>query len=128
VARLGADGGVAEVLQVARQRQRDKPGVARVDVVAEKVLHLWRTEPTLPLAALGRLDVPTLLVQGDDDIVTLEHGVAMARAIPDAQLAVVPGASHFVPYEKPSLVARLFVDFLADEQPTKLFTADALGV
>ena len=39
------------------------------------------------------LAVPTLVLQGDDDIVTLEHGVAMARAIPDAQLAVVPGTT-----------------------------------
>ena len=97
-------------------------------MVAEKILHLWRTEPTVPIDALQGLDVPTLLLQGDDDIVTLEHGVAMARAIPDAQLAVVPGASHFVPYEKPALVTQLFLDFLADPRPSKLFTADALGV
>jgi len=108
--------------------ERSPDGPAHFDVVAEKILHLWRTEPTLRLDALTGLDVPTLLVQGDDDIVTLEHGVAMARAIPDAQLAVVPGASHFLPYEKPAVVAQLFVDFLADAQPTKQFTAEALGV
>jgi len=107
---------------------RSPDGPAHFDEVAGKVLHLWRTEPNLPVEALRDLTVPTLLLQGDDDIVTLEHGVAMARAIPDAQLAVVPGASHTVPYEKPALVAQLFVDFLADEQPRRLFTAEALGV
>ena len=108
------------------ERSPDGPG--HFDVVAEKILHLWRTEPTMPLDALQDLAVPTLLLQGDDDIVTLEHGVAMARAIPDARLAVVPGASHLVPYEQPALVAQLFVDFLADKEPSKLFTAEALGV
>jgi len=44
------------------------------------------------------------------------------------QLAVVPGTSHTVPYEKPALVAQLFLDFLADEPPRRLFTAEALGV
>ena len=108
--------------------ERSPDGPDHFDEVAEKILHLWRTEPDLPVGALRDLAVPTMLLQGDDDIVTLEHGVAMARAIPDAQLAVVPGASHTVPYEKPALVAQLFVDFLADEQPSKLVTAEALGV
>ena len=109
-------------------QERSPDGPEHFDVVAEKVLHLWRTEPNLPLDALRSLDVPTLLLQGDDDIVTLEHGVAMARAIPDAQLAVVPGATHLVPYERPDLVTQLVVEFLADEQAPKLFTADSLGV
>jgi pimeloyl-ACP methyl ester carboxylesterase len=108
------------------ERSPDGPG--HFDEVAEKLLHLWRTEPNLSLDALHDLAAPTLVLQGDDDIVTLEHGVAMARAIPDAQLAVVPGASHTVPYEKPALVTQLLVDFLADEQATKGFVAEALGL
>ena len=119
--------GVPESLRRAYD-ERSPDGPEHFDVVAEKILDLWRTEPNLPIDALRELSVPTLLLQGDDDIVTLEHGVAMARAIPDAQLAVVPGASHTVPYEKPMLVTQLFLDFLTDDQPRRLFTAEALGV
>jgi len=108
--------------------ERSPDGAEHFDVVAEKILHLWRTEPDLPIDALRELSVPTLLLQGDADIVTLEHGVAMAGAISDVQLAVVPGTSHTVPYEKPALVAQLFLDCLADEPPRRLFTAEALGV
>ena len=37
----------------------------------------------------------------------------LARAIPQAQLGVVPGASHGLPMEKPEVVNRLVLDFLA---------------
>lgn len=41
-----------------------------------------------------------------------EHAIAMYRAIPNAELAVIPGASHMAPMEKPELVNRLLLDFL----------------
>ncbi len=52
---------------------------------------------------LGQVGVPTLVLVGSDDQVT---GPAEARTlvagIPDARLAVVPGASHLVPVEQPA--------------------------
>jgi alpha-beta hydrolase superfamily lysophospholipase len=63
---------------------------------------------------------PVLLMQGDDDCVRIEHTAEVARAIPDAQVAVVPGTSHGLPLEKPELVNSLLLDFLADPQPPKL--------
>ncbi|MGW3100533.1 bifunctional 3-oxoadipate enol-lactonase/4-carboxymuconolactone decarboxylase PcaDC [Streptomyces sp. NPDC001100] len=59
---------------------------------------------------LGRIGVPTLVLVGSDDQVT---GPAEARTlvagIPDARLAVVPGASHMVPVEQPAAVTDLLV-------------------
>ncbi|MFJ6727115.1 MULTISPECIES: 4-carboxymuconolactone decarboxylase [unclassified Streptomyces] len=59
---------------------------------------------------IGRLGVPTLVLVGSDDQVT---GPAEARTlvagIPDARLAVVPGASHLVPVEQPAAVTDLLV-------------------
>ncbi|MFF3895390.1 alpha/beta fold hydrolase [Streptomyces sp. NPDC001812] len=61
-------------------------------------------------AELGRLGVPTLVLVGSDDQVT---GPAEARTlvagVPDARLAVVPGASHLVPVEQPAAVTDLLV-------------------
>ncbi|MFF7352481.1 MULTISPECIES: alpha/beta fold hydrolase [Streptomyces] len=57
---------------------------------------------------LARVGVPTLVLVGADDQVT---GPAEARTlvagIPDARLAVVPGASHLVPVEQPAAVTDL---------------------
>ncbi|MEU6103444.1 bifunctional 3-oxoadipate enol-lactonase/4-carboxymuconolactone decarboxylase PcaDC [Streptomyces flaveolus] len=59
---------------------------------------------------LGHVGVPTLVLVGSDDQVT---GPAEARTlvagIPDARLAVVPGASHLVPVEQPAAVTDLLV-------------------
>ncbi len=59
---------------------------------------------------LGLIGVPTLVLAGSDDQVT---GPAEARTlvagIPDARLAVVPGASHLVPVEQPAAVTDLLV-------------------
>jgi pimeloyl-ACP methyl ester carboxylesterase len=52
------------------------------------------------------------VVVGDDDIVTLDHTSTLFRAIPNSELAVVPGTSHFLTMEKPDLVNRLVLDFL----------------
>ncbi len=71
------------------------------------------------LADLARISAPTLVMAGDDDLVTIEHAEAMRAAVADGQLAIVPGTSHGLPLEKPDLVARLIRDFLADEQAPK---------
>ncbi|MFG2804649.1 bifunctional 3-oxoadipate enol-lactonase/4-carboxymuconolactone decarboxylase PcaDC [Streptomyces massasporeus] len=59
---------------------------------------------------LGRVGAPTLVLVGSDDQVT---GPAEARTlvagIPDARLAVVPGASHLAPVEQPAAVTDLLV-------------------
>ncbi|MGY1400842.1 bifunctional 3-oxoadipate enol-lactonase/4-carboxymuconolactone decarboxylase PcaDC [Streptomyces sp. SS10] len=61
-------------------------------------------------AGLGSVGVPTLVLVGSEDQVT---GPAEARTlvagIPDARLAVVPGASHLVPVEQPAAVTDLLV-------------------
>jgi pimeloyl-ACP methyl ester carboxylesterase len=96
----------------------DGPG--HFGVVFDKMHQLLRTEPTIELAELEGVAAPTLILIADDDMVTIEHAAAMQRALPDAQLAVVPGTSHALPMEKPEIVNRLILDFLAPEQVTKM--------
>ena len=56
---------------------------------------------------------------GDDDLVTYEHIEATCQGILDADLAVVPGTSHFLLQEKPALCNRIVVEFLlSDPVPT----------
>ncbi len=83
-------------------------------VVFERLSRTWRTEPSIQLAELAKVSAPTLVMVADEDMVTIAHADDMRRALPQAQLAVVPGATHGLPMEKPDLVADLILGFLAD--------------
>ncbi len=88
-------------------------GPEHFDVVAEKLFTLYKVEPNMELAELERISAPTLVMVGDSDFCSVEHAEAMRRAMPNAQLAVAPGATHGLPMEKPELVSRLVLEFLA---------------
>ncbi len=88
----------------------------------KKLMRMWREEPNIALPELEGIRAPTLVMQGDDDIVKVEHSATVAATLPDAQLAVVPGSSHMAPLEKPDLVNRLILDFLIDHQPEKMMS------
>jgi pimeloyl-ACP methyl ester carboxylesterase len=97
-------------------------GPEHFPVVLEKIMRMWSEEPDIALSELAGVRVPALVMQGDDDIVKVEHSAALAATLPGAQLAVVPGTSHMALLEKPDLVNRLILEFLGDHQPEKMMS------
>jgi pimeloyl-ACP methyl ester carboxylesterase len=90
-------------------------GEAHWPVLLEKLKRMIISEVVLGSAKLADIAAPTLVVSGDDDMVTIEHSVEIYRGIPNAQLAIIPGASHFAHLEKPELVTGLIMEFLRNE-------------
>jgi pimeloyl-ACP methyl ester carboxylesterase len=90
-------------------------------VVIDKLRTLWVSETGVDLADLEHVTAPTLILAADGGGMTLEHVAAVRRALPDTQLAIVPGTSHGLVMEKPHVVNQLIIDFLADKQVDKLF-------
>ncbi|SDL91701.1 hypothetical protein SAMN04488074_114185 [Lentzea albidocapillata subsp. violacea] len=82
---------------------------------ATELTPMHRRSPALTENDLGKLPNRTLIMIGDDDEVTLEHAAAMYRALPNAELAVVPGTSHGLLHEKPALCNAMIVDFLTND-------------
>ena len=80
-------------------------------MIVEKLDSLHTVAPALTVDDLATLTVPTMVILGDDDKVQLEHAVAMYRALPDGELAVLPRATHGLVVEKPALFAQLIRDF-----------------
>ncbi len=58
-------------------------------------------------------DLPTLILVGEDDELTPPHRArAMAEAIPQARLIVVPAAGHLLPVEQPEEATAAIGEFL----------------
>jgi pimeloyl-ACP methyl ester carboxylesterase len=90
-------------------------------VVVGKIVHAAATEPSPGPSELGAVRARTMVIAGDDDLVTLDHTVALYRALPAAELAVLPNASHLLLEEHPDRVLGMVRRFLtADAAPTRL--------
>jgi pimeloyl-ACP methyl ester carboxylesterase len=88
--------------------QRVAPNPDDFPKLVAKMTELDSTPFAWPDDAIRAIAAPTLIVLGDSDGVTLEHAVEFftlrgggvmgdLAGLPESQLAVLPGTSHFVP-------------------------------
>ena len=63
-------------------------------------------------AGLETLEVPTLIVTGDEDDPCLEPGIFMKRKIRSSALVVLPRSGHTINLEEPEAFNRALLDFL----------------
>ena len=110
------DTGIVAVMAAA-YAERSPDGPDHFAVVAAKGFHLFGIEPELTAEDLARVSVAVLVMAGDDDLVPLSHTAAFFAGLPQAQLAIVPGASHGLPMEHPQEVVGLIERFLASDVP-----------
>jgi pimeloyl-ACP methyl ester carboxylesterase len=72
---------------------------------------------------LEKLEVPTLIVTGDEDDPCLEPAIFMKRTIPRSGLVVLPKSGHTINLEEPEAFNRAVLDFLtavdADRWPRR---------
>jgi 3-oxoadipate enol-lactonase len=67
------------------------------------------------VADLKSINVPTLIVIGEEDVLsTVADGELMRQNIADSQVKVVPKAGHYAPWEQPELVGKVLRQFLDD--------------
>ena len=63
-------------------------------------------------AEMRKLDVPTLIMTGDEDDPCLEPAIFMKRAIRSSGLVVLPKSGHTINLEEPDAFNRAVLDFL----------------
>ena len=62
---------------------------------------------------LPGLEVPTLIIAGDEDELALEPALLMKRKIPNSGLLIVPKTGHTVNLEEPALFNQAVLDFVS---------------
>ncbi|HEY6453610.1 MAG TPA: alpha/beta hydrolase [Steroidobacteraceae bacterium] len=83
--------------------------------VGDKLTELWLNSPTpqeLSPALLATIHKPVLVISGDRDAITLEHTLQIFRALPMAELCVLPGTDHGTFSGRPAWINPIVSAFL----------------
>jgi pimeloyl-ACP methyl ester carboxylesterase len=83
----------------------------------EKLARLWSTSPTdaeLNPTLLAEIAHPTLVVCGDRDVITLEHTLEIYRALPNAELCILPGTGHSTFSDRPDWLNPIIERFIGE--------------
>lgn len=73
---------------------------------------MWTTSPTFTTSNLGTIQADTLVINGDHDDMGLDHVLSLYKALPNAQLFIVPDGTHYALEEKPELINSVILNFL----------------
>ena len=82
----------------------------------KKMAKIWATEPNMSKKELKSIKCPTLVIAGDDDVISLKHTNEIYEAIENARLAIVPGASHSIHKDQPKLLNEIIRGFLSSHE------------
>lgn len=78
----------------------------------KKLYNLMVNQPHITEKQLNGIKCPALIMTGDRDAIRLEHSLKIYYAIPNSNLFVMPGATHFGAYVKTDLFNMVLLDFL----------------
>jgi pimeloyl-ACP methyl ester carboxylesterase len=90
------------------------------------VVQMMQTEPNYTAAELSEVRVPVAIVQGDgEQFIKREHSEYLAATIPDAELIILPGVSHFAPLQRPEVFNSAMLSFLDGVLPEERVGSDS---
>ena len=64
-----------------------------------------------PTSVYDSINIPVMIVLGDRDMISVEHGLEMYRLIKNSQYCVLPNTTHEVFAERPDLINKIAIDF-----------------
>ena len=76
---------------------------------------MWTTSPAYSVSEIAKVKAKTLVVAGDHEDMDLGHTQSLFNALPNAQLFIVPDATHYALQERPELINTVVLQFLNEE-------------
>jgi len=72
---------------------------------------MWYGKEYFPKRVYDDIKIPVMIVLGDRDDISIEHGLEMNRLIKNSQYCVLPNTTHEVFAERPDLISKIAIDF-----------------
>jgi proline iminopeptidase len=95
------------------RRSFSREGILKARAIEERLVdETWSSSEYNLLPQLEQLDIPTLVIHGDQDFIPIECAAHIAQAIPGARLVVLRECGHFAYLECPEQVHSEIGNFL----------------
>jgi proline iminopeptidase len=92
--------------------RQGKEGIVKARAVEDRLMRdTWQVDSYDLLPKLRTLNIPTLVIWGDQDFIPRDIAAHIARALPNAQLVTLKDCGHFAYMECPAEVRNAFSDF-----------------
>ena len=69
--------------------------------------------PHIDFENLNKISAPVMIMSGDRDAIRLEHTVKIFQSIPNSQLCILPGTTHFIIDERRELLLSWLEEFFS---------------
>lgn len=81
--------------------------------LAEQLTVPWLTDLDYQPEDFAKINVPTLVIQGDrDNFISLEQAAHIYQSIKQAELSIIPNSGHGLPMENPQAFNAAVIDFV----------------
>jgi len=78
----------------------------------KEIWSLMVSQPNLTLEELSRITAPTLIVTGENDMVSQRHNDEMSRAIVGSKRLIIPNGNHYWMFKQPDVFYNSVMEFL----------------
>ena len=103
----------AAIVEAGEEYTRVSPTPNEYDAFLAAISQMWNTQPDYKPEQISKIVTPTVIAVGEyDEAIKREHTEEIARLIPGAKLLIMPGVSHFAPWQNPELYNRELAAFL----------------
>ncbi|ATL45320.1 alpha/beta fold hydrolase [Elizabethkingia sp. HX WHF] len=81
----------------------------------QRLIQLMLDHPDIKSNQLSLITNPVLIVAGSDDVIKDEHTRLIHKLIRNSELAIIPNATHYIPFEQPEKLNELMLNFLKNK-------------